>query len=985
MFTVTNGKQTYHKTEMFSGSKQVVTAFSDLQPGDWDVDVVAKEAVESTKYDVFHGQGQSTVVAKKTTSTQIEMSVKKSSMILAFDFLEGSSDVRTLKIELSDGVSPPIAKELTRSEAQNSVTFTDLRAADWVVRIEAFGENGAVNAGTDATISVKPGRTVDLSVEIGSGVVSIDPTGGTPPGKPTNLSVDATPKLIKLRWNPALGNASYAVARSTTIDGKRTVLTSSLLTTNEYLEDPTDWKTHQYYYWVAAYDHDGQFSGWAGPILIKKKYSLDITIDRGGSVKRTPDDYGSGYEYGTLVEVEAVPDEGFRFVGWQGDASGKTRLTLGMSSNMKITAVFEPIIPLELKVPEAYPSIQAAIDAAKEGDTIIVSPGTYFENLSFKGKSRITLTSVDPLDPAVVQSTIINGNNKGACITVEYYSTDITISGFTMTGGFRTGKLNSFDRYGGAVCVLQSLRIAITNSIITGNTAQVGGGIYASYSDVTIKDSIISGNTALLSSGGIQTDTSSLTIIGSTLSNNTAMQNAGGIYVAGGTLTITSSEISGNEARDSGGISTLETEDIIITDTVVTGNKSSEYDAGGIRAVYAKTVRIISSSISNNETERNGGGLFLVNVKETFIVDCTISDNKAASGGGICALDSGEITLINTAICNNTAANAGGIVMTYTGDLPTVASKFFLTDCKISGNTSSHGTLLEHNAAVIVKGSEVHVKSSDLSQNNTRGLTILDANEASVIESVISKNTYGGVLVASSARIAIHDSTISENDSAYHGAGVCVYNTGSFTMTGSTIAENTTNWHGGGIYVNFEHQFNSKNSFYTVVDISNSDICNNSSAKLGGGIYLSPLKDITITSSRICANTAEHGGGVYAQEAGRAGVLTVAGSIVSGNRASADGGDLWIRSLNFTLTGNTITNNTSFYKGGGIYTTSSSTITMTDNIISNNSSEQSLGGGLWVGYLVRIKDSQGNILEVPTEVKAINTFFDNTPDDISFY
>jgi len=58
---------------------------------------------------------------------------------------------------------------------------------------------------------------------------------------------------------------------------------------------------------------------------------------------------------------------------------------------------------------------------------------------------------------------------------------------------------------------------------------------------------------------------------------------------------------------------------------------------------------------------------------------------------------------------------------------------------------------------------------------------------------------------------------------------------------------------------------------------------------------------------------------------------------------------------------------------------------MTDNIISNNSSEQSLGGGLWVGYLVRIKDSQGNILEVPTEVKAINTFFDNTPDDISFY
>jgi hypothetical protein len=70
-------------------------------------------------------------------------------------------------------------------------------------------------------------------------------------------------------------------------------------------------------------------------------------------------------------------------------------------------------IPCTLYVPTQYETIQAAIDAAEDLDTVVVSPGRYTgqgnRDLDFKGKA-ITVQSIDPSDPNVVTATVIDCN-----------------------------------------------------------------------------------------------------------------------------------------------------------------------------------------------------------------------------------------------------------------------------------------------------------------------------------------------------------------------------------------------------------------------------------------------------------------------------------------------------------------------------------------------------------------------------------------------
>ena len=122
-----------------------------------------------------------------------------------------------------------------------------------------------------------------------------------------------------------------------------------------------------------------------------------------------------------------------------------------------------------------FTTIQQAIDNAQDHDVIIVSQGTYNENIDLNGKT-ITLTSTDPCDNNVVLSTIINGNNSGSCITInKTEGSETAIKGFLITNG-------AASQGGGINC--SGTSPTISNCSFTSNTASNlgGGGVYCTSS-----------------------------------------------------------------------------------------------------------------------------------------------------------------------------------------------------------------------------------------------------------------------------------------------------------------------------------------------------------------------------------------------------------------------------------------------------------------------------------------------------------------------
>ena len=153
-----------------------------------------------------------------------------------------------------------------------------------------------------------------------------------------------------------------------------------------------------------------------------------------------------------------------------------------------------------------HDTIQAAIDAASDGDVIIVLPNTcnedghYFENINFLGKA-ITVQSLEPTNADTVSVTVINGStNELSTVTfASGESAESVLAGLTVTGGIGTVVDLRDDGWdapiamGGGILCHNSSPI-IRNCRIVNNQATEGGGIAISDGQPTITQCHISNN-----------------------------------------------------------------------------------------------------------------------------------------------------------------------------------------------------------------------------------------------------------------------------------------------------------------------------------------------------------------------------------------------------------------------------------------------------------------------------------------------------------
>jgi parallel beta-helix repeat protein len=212
-----------------------------------------------------------------------------------------------------------------------------------------------------------------------------------------------------------------------------------------------------------------------------------------------------------------------------------------------------------LVVPARYPSIQAAIDSAHEGDTVLVAPGRYYENIRFKGKGIVVASQfARSRDAADIDRTIIDGSrpahpDTGTVVRfVNQEDSTSVLEGFTITGGTGTVWLDAKDlKYfregGGILCELASPTIRynyIENNVAVsmaknaaGDTllSAGGGAIRCGYSEPTITNNVIRGNRGRYG-GGIVLFYSAGTVRNNLIVDNTGGEDFGGagLWIVGG-------------------------------------------------------------------------------------------------------------------------------------------------------------------------------------------------------------------------------------------------------------------------------------------------------------------------------------------------------------------------------------------------------------------------------------------------------------------
>ena len=231
-----------------------------------------------------------------------------------------------------------------------------------------------------------------------------------------------------------------------------------------------------------------------------------------------------------------------------------------------------------INVPVDQPTIQAGINAAVNGDTVLVGDGTYVERINFNGKA-ITVKSVNG-----AASTKIDGNAGGSVVTFansELHSS--VLDGFTITNGSGKDVLGYGYTYGGGIFCDNNSSPTIINCPISGNFVtgiwSEGGGIYTlgRSSSTKIINCIITGNSSYYAGGGIFCRSGIVptyenpTIINCIVSGNTA-QHGGGVCYFGSSPTMVNCTISSNSATYGGGIYMDNYSPALIVNTILWGN-----------------------------------------------------------------------------------------------------------------------------------------------------------------------------------------------------------------------------------------------------------------------------------------------------------------------------------------------------------------------------------------------------------------------------
>ena len=336
----------------------------------------------------------------------------------------------------------------------------------------------------------------------------------------------------------------------------------------------------------------------------------------------------------------------------------------------------------DIYVPDDYSTIQEAIDAAVDGDAVIVRPGTYYEKVQFRGKAVSLRSELGPY-----RTFIDNPGPSSSVQFMEGEGRDSVIEGFTIQNG--KGTKDGHTTYGGGVFCKKSSP-TIRNNIIRNNdctgggggigcrrtgdplihgnlilyneSAGTGGGVF--FSGGEMKDNVISKNRSWSFGGGIFCDGVNplhLMIKGNVITDNIGESGGGVSVIRHSDRVISENFIAGNCAVVGGGIYLYSNASPTITNNIVRENESLR--GGGIACEYD-----CSPCLSNNIIDHNladyGGGIYSTGNPDFEVLHCTLTNNSAQiTGGGLCFMQGCTGAVVNSILWGDSGTSGPEIYL----------------------------------------------------------------------------------------------------------------------------------------------------------------------------------------------------------------------------------------------------------------------------------------------------------------------------------